>query len=204
MTALTHARVLVLNRSYKPVAVTDVGRAFGLLYKGIVKAVDREFQTFDYESWAALAADLGDDTVSTSHRVLKVPRVVVLQAFDKLPRTKVRFSRQNIYVRDNFTCQYCGKHFPRRDLNLDHVVPKSQGGRTTWDNIVCSCVKCNTTKSGRTPAEAGMRLLKKPSRPPVTSLAPPPKTKRAMYEEWLPFIDPVDASYWHTELSDDE
>ena len=198
--AALDARVLVLNRGYRPVAVTQAMRAFGLLYAGTARALDSEFQSFDFESWADLAAQQGDDIVHTAKLVLKVPRVVVLQAYDKFPRTQVRFSRQNIYMRDEFTCQYCKKRFARQELNLDHVIPRSQGGRTTWENVVCSCVKCNLSKGGRTPAQARLKLLKVPKRPSWSSLAP--LLGRAPYKEWLPFVDPITASYWNTELKD--
>jgi len=198
MSSHIDARVLVLNRNYQPVAITGVERAFGLLYAGAARALDEAFNSFDYESWAQLRADLGEDVIHTPAVALKIPRVVVLQAYDRIPRVHVRFSRQNIYLRDQFTCQYCTKRFPRQQLNLDHVVPRSQGGRTTWENIVCSCVKCNLKKGGRTPDEANMRLLKIPKRPSWSSLTP--FMGKVPYKEWLPFLDPVTASYWNTEL----
>ncbi len=195
---MASSRVLILNRSYQPVQVARVQRAFGLLYSGAAQALDENFQAFDFKSWSELSARAHDDTISTSQLVLRVPRILVLQTYDKLPRTRVRFSRQNIYLRDNFTCQYCAKRFVRQKLNLDHVVPRSQGGRTTWENVVCSCVRCNLTKGGRTPQQANMKLLKKPKRPSWHSLMP--ILGQVPYKEWLPFIDPVAASYWNTEL----
>jgi 5-methylcytosine-specific restriction endonuclease McrA len=202
MTATMNAKVLILNRSYAPVAVAGIERAFGLLVTGAAKALDANYQTFDFESWSDLAAEYGDDVVRTAQRAIKVPRVLVLQGFDKLPRTKIRFSRQNIYSRDDFTCQYCGEQLARSKLNLDHVLPRSQGGRTSWENVVCSCIECNEYKGGRTPEQAGMKLKRIPRKPTWQSVSP--KSKSAPYKEWLPFIDPVDASYWNTELLDDE
>lgn len=196
------ARVLVLNRSFQPVAVTRASRAFGLLYAGVAQALDSQFRAFDFESWATLAAEHGDDVIHTPTLALRVPRVVVLQVYDRVPRTQVRFSRQNVYLRDGFTCQYCDKKLARHLLNLDHVVPKSQGGRTTWENVVCSCVKCNLSKGGRTPQQAGMRLLRVPKRPSWTRLSP--GIAKVPYKEWLPFVDPVAASYWNSELQDEE
>lgn len=195
------ARVLVLNRAYQPVAVTRAMRAFGLLFSGAARALDHEFRSFDFLSWAELGTELGDDVIHTPRMVLKVPRVVVLQAYDRMPRTQVRFSRQNVYLRDNFTCQYCAKVFPRTALNLDHVVPRSQGGRTSWENVVCSCVRCNLNKGGRTPEQAGLKLLKVPKRPSWSSLSP--SIGKIPYKEWLPFVDPVTASYWNAELEDE-
>jgi 5-methylcytosine-specific restriction endonuclease McrA len=200
--AALEARVLVLNRSFQPVAVTRAARAFGLLCSGAARALDREFRLFDLSSWQELAAEVGDDVIRTPRMVLKVPRVVVLQAYDRLPKRQIRFSRQNVYLRDSFTCQYCGRQLPRTQLNLDHVVPRSQGGRTSWENVVCSCVRCNLDKGGRTPAQAGLRLLTQPKRPSWTTLAQPSAGK-VPYAEWLPFIDPVSASYWNAELEDE-
>jgi len=196
-----NAQVLVLNRGYQPVAVTGVERAFGLLYSGAAQALDSQYQTFDYESWSALSADHGDDIINTVKTALKVPRVLVLQAFSRLPRSKIRFSRQNVYLRDDFTCQYCAKEFTRSKLNLDHVNPRAQGGKTRWENIVCSCIECNLKKGGRTPSQAGMKLLREPKRPMWTGVVP--RRGKIPYKEWVPFIDTASAAYWNTELEDD-
>lgn len=196
-----NARVLVLNKAFMPVGVANAERAFGLLYSGAAQALDDQYQMFDYESWSELAAKEGDDVVRTVDRVLKIPRVVVLQVFDKFPRRVVRFSRQNVYLRDKFTCQYCGNAFARHKLNLDHVLPQSQGGRTTWENIVCSCIDCNTKKGGRTPEEARMPLLRAPAKPKWHDLHSS-KQGTIPYAEWVPFINPTDAAYWNTELKE--
>ncbi len=194
--------VLVLNRHWQPVNVTSVRRAFALLYAGAAKAIDREYRTFDFESWAALAAGFGDgDVVRTVNAVLRVPRVIILQVFDRFPGSRVRFSRQNIYLRDNLTCQYCAERRSRSDLNLDHVIPRSQGGKTTWENVVCSCVTCNMKKGGRTPEQAGMRLLSAPIRPRWAPLAR--EFHGTPHEAWRPFLNLVDASYWNAELVED-
>jgi 5-methylcytosine-specific restriction endonuclease McrA len=196
----SNTSVLVLNRFYQPVSVTRARRAFGLLYSGAARALDKEFQTFDYDSWATLSVEAGDDVLKTPRFELKIPRVVILQIYDKLPGYHVRFSRQNIYLRDGFTCQYCGHAFARAKLNLDHVVPKSQGGRTTWENVVCSCIECNLRKGGRTPYQAKISLKNKPVKPAWNKLTP--LNGEIPYSEWVPFIDPTDASYWNAELSE--
>lgn len=198
---MLNSSVLVLNRLFQPVHVTTVRRAMGLLYVGLARAIDRSLETFDFESWSALAIADGDDVVHTVSRAIRVPRVIVLQVYDRLPRARVRFSRYNIYARDQDTCQYCGGSFPRAGLNLDHVVPRSQGGRTTWENVVCCCVRCNLHKGGRTPEQAEMALLRKPVRPRWTPAFRAP-SGRVRYREWLPFLGVVDAAYWNTELLD--
>jgi 5-methylcytosine-specific restriction endonuclease McrA len=195
--------VLVLNRLYQPVNITTVRRAVTLLYQGTAKAIDREFQTFDFESWAELSAEVHDtDVLHTVARTIRIPRVIILQVFERFPRLHVRFSRQNIYLRDKLTCQYCGKRFARSDLNLDHVIPRSRGGRTSWENVVCSCIPCNLKKGSRTPEEARMGLLREPTRPRWSPFERGRQGAYA-YEDWRPFLSIADASYWNTELYED-
>ena len=191
--------VLVLNRVYQPVHITSVRRAFSLLYQGAARAIDEQFQLFDFDSWSALSVAVHQDAIRTVGGRIRVPRVIVLMAYERMPKTRVRFSRFNIYARDDNTCQYCGVRLPRADLNLDHVVPRSRGGATSWENVVCSCVPCNLRKGGRTPEEAHMRLLRQPARPRWTPMFRS-ATRRAFYSEWRPFLSLADAAYWNAEL----
>ena len=197
---MVDAHVLVLNKSYLPVHVTTIKRAFCLLYAGIAKAVNAQYETFDYESWSQITIERNDETIGLVDRVIKVPRVILLLAYDRVPKRRVRFSRYNIFARDKSTCQYCGHRFSRSELNLDHVVPRAQGGTSTWENVVCSCHECNRRKGGKTPGEARMRLITQPRKPawtPPISLSVPAVMRR----EWAPFLDfMVDVSYWNTEL----
>ncbi len=197
---MIHSNVLVLNKSFLPVQITTVRRAFCLLYAGIAKAVNSQYETFDYESWHKLSIERNDETIGLVDRVIKIPRVILLTAYDRVPKRRVRFSRHNIFARDKNICQYCGKKFPRVDLNLDHVIPRSQGGTSTWENVVCSCHLCNRKKGGKTPEQARIRLVSKPKRPAWT----PPlnvSLQEIMRKEWVPFLDfMVDVSYWNTEL----
>ena len=195
------AAVLVLNRSYLPVHVTSVRRAFSLLYQGLARAVNEQYETFDFDSWRALSVAVHDESVGTVVGLIRVPRVILLIAFDRIPKRHVRFSRLNIYARDRNTCQYCGRHYARSELNLDHMIPRSRGGRSTWENVVCSCLECNRRKGGRTPAQAGLRLIRKPFRPrwtPVLGVL----GGRDGHPEWRPFLSIVDAAYWNAELVD--
>jgi len=196
---MLNSAVLVLNRHYQPIHVTTVKRAFALMYQGFARAVDRQFNTFDFPSWAALSAELHDETIGTVNQRIGVPRVILLHACSHFPRNHVRFSRQNIYLRDRNTCQYCGRTLPRTELNLDHVKPRSQGGLTTWENVVCCCIPCNLKKGGRTPVQARMKLLSEPSRPRWSPLVQR-GLRPIMHEAWRPFIDEADVAYWHTEL----
>ena len=198
---MLNTAVLVLNRHYQPVHVTNVRRALSLLYQGVAKAIDQQYRLYEFADGAELSAT-NHDSIATVSRQIRVPRVVVLSAYEYLPKGKVRFSRLNIYARDNDTCQYCGRTLPRSELNLDHVLPRSQGGKTSWENVVCSCVPCNLEKGGRTPEQAGMKLLRKPVRPRWTPFFRG-AVKRVTYREWLPFISVADASYWNVELLDE-
>jgi 5-methylcytosine-specific restriction endonuclease McrA len=197
--AMLNSKVLVLNRSYLPVHVTSVKRAFCLLYQGIARAVDEQYRTFDYQSWRELAVELHHDRVGLVGGVIRVPRVLLLIAYERVPRRHVRFSRFNIFARDNNTCQYCGHRFARTELNLDHVNPRSRGGLSTWENIVCSCHLCNRRKGGRTPDEASMHLVRRPRRPEWTPYSTDVFSLRR-HREWMPFLTNVDSAYWNTEL----
>lgn len=195
------SRVLVLNRSFFPIHVTTLKRAFCMMYAGIAKAVDKEYRTFDFASWAELGAAVNDETVGLVGRVVRVPRVIALTAYDRLPKRNIRFSRINILIRDRHTCQYCGARLARSRLNLDHIVPRSRGGKTTWENVVTSCHNCNRIKGGRLPKEAGLKLIRIPVRPKVApfldgALGP------IKYEEWRPFFNIIDYSYWNVELEE--
>jgi len=200
--ALLNSKVLVLNRSYLPVHVTSVKRAFALLYQGAARAVDEQYRTFDFASWSALALEVGHERVGIVGGVIRVPRVLLLTAYERVPKRHVRFSRFNIYARDNNTCQYCARRLPRTELNLDHVIPRSRGGMSTWENVVCSCHICNRRKGGQTPEEAKMLLIRKPQRPQWTPFSTEMFSLRR-YREWMPFLTTVDTAYWNTELLPD-
>ncbi len=180
-------QVLVVNRHLQAVHLTTARRAFVLMWSDIARALDAAWVAHDFASWSALRPGEGDLAVGTSRGPLRVPRVVQLVEFDRMPRSTVRLTRRNIFLRDAHTCQYCAKQLPTRDLNLDHVHPRSRGGPMTWENVVCSCRVCNLRKGGRTPPEAGMRLLRRPVRPrwsPVLALAFAPGRPA----EWEPFL----------------
>jgi 5-methylcytosine-specific restriction endonuclease McrA len=133
------------------------------------------------------------------NRVIRVPRVILLVSYDRVPKRQVRFSRYNIYARDKCTCQYCARRLPRTELNLDHVIPRSQGGTSVWENVVCSCHECNRRKGGRTPQQAGMALARNPMRPKWTPFMQE-TFSLSRYKEWMPFLNTIDVSYWNTEL----
>ncbi|HJO22380.1 MAG: HNH endonuclease [Myxococcota bacterium] len=185
------SNVLVLNRSYMPIHVTSARRAFSLIYQDIAQAVAGEYETFDFDAWRRLCPSRGEEVIGTPSGSIRVPRVILLRYYDRIPKRHIRYSRVNIFTRDKFTCQYCSARPPRSQLNLDHVIPRSLGGRTTWENVVASCVDCNRRKGGRTPHQARVLLKRKPERPrwtPLVNLA----SATIRYEEWQPFLSIVD------------
>ena len=166
--------VLVLNRFYMAVRVVNVRRAMTLLYRGCAEVItieEDQYSTYDFEAWCeisqfhALEKQPGEDYLKAPQFDLQVPRIVRLIRYDRLPKSSVRFNRKNLFARDNHACQYCGVARPMSQLSLDHVSPRSLGGKTTWENIVCCCLGCNSRKGGRTPSQAGMKLLSKPIKP---------------------------------------
>ncbi len=198
---MTNSNVLVLNRSFLPIHITTLRRAFSLLYLGLARAVDKQYQTFDFQSWSELSVEAGGESIGLVNRAIRVPRVILLTSFDRIPKRHVRFSRMNIYARDSHTCQYCGRTIARNEINLDHVIPRSKGGTSTWENVVCCCYTCNRKKGGKAPEEAGMRLLSTPKRPkwtPYVNFS----IQSLSYQEWKPFLNIVDASYWNVELEE--
>jgi 5-methylcytosine-specific restriction endonuclease McrA len=190
----TSFQTLVLNRLWQAVNVVGVERAFSLLaleHAQVIYAEDGSFRVFDGAGWFAFSKDLetapGSRVIRTVSQQVVVPTVLILRGYDRMLMQEMKFNRQNLLERDDFRCQYCGKNFPVKELNMDHVVPRDRGGGTTWENVVISCIKCNSKKSNRSPKEAGMRLLKEPKRPPrrpfMSSLYGKP-----MEETWTHFI----------------
>jgi 5-methylcytosine-specific restriction endonuclease McrA len=134
--------VLVLNSTYEPLNICSWKRAVVLLVKGKAVAVEENCR------------DLGAG--------YRLPLVIRLSHYVRVPHKAIPLTRRNVLHRDNYTCQYCGT---RNNLTLDHVFPRSRGGKDTWDNVVTACLKCNVKKGNKTPIEAGMALMTAPNRP---------------------------------------
>lgn len=172
MATVLQRPVLVLNRLWQPVHICSVKRALKLLCMGQAQVVQTEgvarYQTHDISSWIDYSQEVKaavNEVIHSINLAMHAPKIIVLGLYDRLPRKEVKFSRYNVFLRDKFTCQYCRAVFPESKLNLDHVHPRGRGGETSWENIVASCVPCNSKKGSRLPHEAGMALLKKPAAP---------------------------------------
>ena len=200
------ASVLVLNKLFMAIHIISVRRAFCLLCKNLAEVVsleDGQFTTYDFATWREVSEyrarhfrQEDDDWVRTVTCEIQVPRVIRLLGYERLPKQTVKFNRRNIFARDNNLCQYCGRRFPTTELSLDHIIPRSQGGRTTWENIVCACVGCNVRKGGRTPKQAHMSLIRKPEKPKRSPLLNQ-KLTLTKYHSWKTFLE---NAYWSVEL----
>ncbi len=145
MGALLHTPVLVLNATYEPIHVTGAKRAIVLVLKGVARAEETNHAV-----------------VHSAYLALPVPSVIRLVEYRRVPLQTRALSRKNILLRDRNTCQFCGQVFAAGELTLDHVVPRSRGGHTSWENLVACCHRCNNIKGDRTPEEVGLKLVRKP------------------------------------------
>jgi 5-methylcytosine-specific restriction endonuclease McrA len=199
------SKVLVLNRLYMAVRVISAKRAFVMLAKDLAEVISVEegrYVNYDFSSWQEISQLQREfeherhDWVRTVRFDLAVPRIVRLLGYDRLPREDVKLNRRNLFARDRNQCQYCGKHFPTSDLSIDHVLPRTQGGGESWENLVCACIWCNAKKGGRTPEQASMKLIrpsKRPKRNPLITL----RLGSEKYQSWKAFLD---EAYWSVEL----
>jgi len=199
------SKVLVLNKLYMAIRVVSARRAFIMLAKELAEVIhvdEGKYVNYDFASWRDVAAFQQEfererhDWVRTVRADIAVPRIIRLFGYDRLPAQSVKLNRRNLFARDRNQCQYCGKHFPTADLSIDHVLPRAQGGGDTWENLVCACIWCNAKKGGKTPEQAGMKLVrpsKRPRRNPLITL----RLGSEKYQSWKTFLD---EAYWSVEL----
>jgi 5-methylcytosine-specific restriction endonuclease McrA len=192
-------QVLVLNRHWVAIHLCTVRRALTLLFQEMALVVNEDLQTHDFNSWRELS-EFADSTGPLIHApgfVVIPPRVIVLAEYQRCPPRTVRFNRRNIFMRDQYTCQYCGHKPKDDDLTIDHIIPKSRGGRTVWENVVLSCTRCNMKKSDRLPHECGMSLRRPPKRPSWIGTLAALHLDEDNRSLWQKFVD---TAYWETNL----
>ena len=186
---------LMLNRNWQPVGVAPVRRSLVLLWNGTARVVDpADYQLYTWADWAAMAPRDGEPMVRTVRQPIRVPEVLSLITYDRVPTNSVTFSRRNIFKRDRYTCQYCGNQPGPEELTIDHVIPRAQGGESTWENCVLACVACNARKADRTPEQARMRLPRRPHKP---QWKPDYATRGERITSWSRFLS---EAYWTVEL----
>lgn len=207
-TSVIDSKVLVLNKYYAPVNVTTVKIAFSKLVSGVAEAImveDGVPTNHDFSSWTEISelksmykSPEDIDWVHTPSTAFIVPRVIRLLTFDRLQMDFVKLTRRNIFERDHYTCQYCGKTFSKNSngLNIEHIIPKSKGGKNTWKNLVASCLKCNQRKGDKTPKQANMQLLRKPFKPKA-NFNIKVKLGKKKYKDWDMFVSDL---YYNTEI----
>lgn len=218
--ALPNRRVLVLNKLWTAVGVASIPRAVTLLFSTHKSGVNvgqpkariidpaADFQTYSWEDWSKIKPQEGEQVIRGVGASFRIPEVIMLTEYDKMPIQRVHFSRRTIYRRDDHKCQYCGDKVANEGT-IDHIIPKSQGGGTTWENCILSCIDCNSQKADRTPEKAfrgnrinwkgpsPMKLLSVPKKPKFTLLK---GDRGSMPKSWKTFLSEI---YWQTELEND-
>lgn len=218
-------KVLVLNKLWQAINICTTKRALCFLYTGHAKAVEPQngsYETYDFAKWLEYSqeelasitkknkkANYGTHTptqvsnnngfIHTVSCSLKTPNIIILGFYLGYPNLRIKLSRENIYKRDKHTCQYCGKNLDQKQLNIDHIIPRHRGGKTTWTNVVTCCFKCNLKKGGKILSETDMRLLKKPRAPfryPLQNL----HITTQSHKSWAHFID---FNKWEVEIGED-
>jgi 5-methylcytosine-specific restriction endonuclease McrA len=172
-----------------------------MLYIGAAKAVDVNYETFDFDSWSEISILKKSESIRTVSKIIKIPRVIIILRYDKVPNKEVKFNRYNIFRRDRSECQYCRKPFPKNELTIDHVHPKSLGGKTIWENVVCCCITCNRKKGSNILSSTNMKLAVKPNKPSWELLSNL-YLQTIKFDEWKPFLSSVETSYWNVELEE--
>ena len=161
--------VLVLNRNWQAIHVKTPLEAVSMMYANTATVLYVEgeeiFQPMTWNQWIALPYDENELYINTVNSKIRVPKIIILAKYNKVPQRRPKLSKRNIWLRDDFTCQYTGKKLKKSEGNIDHVVPKSKGGKTDWSNLVIACKEINQLKADKTPEQAGLKLIKPPSEP---------------------------------------
>jgi 5-methylcytosine-specific restriction endonuclease McrA len=178
------ASVLLLDSTYEPLRIISWEDAMQMVVTGDGEIIEVH----------------EDKVIRSATQEWKMPSVV--RQFKKFKRVgEVNFNRINVFMRDSFTCQYCTVKKKACHLTFDHVLPRDQGGKTTWENIVAACKPCNSFKDNRTPEQAKMKLLKKPERPKWLPYQMSVRMKKVP-DKWMPYIDVRSLNYWTVELEE--
>lgn len=202
MGALENTRTLLLSNAYEPLGAISLMRAMKMISKGKVEIIEEyDWNIVSKPSEIHADVEVGEGTLKKTVKrtmlVFKAPAVVRLLSMFVRRRRQVKFSRINLYARDNYTCQYCNTKFKLSELSLDHVVPRVQGGKTTWTNLVAACSPCNMKKGGRTPDQARMKLRKQPIQPSWNPAITITVSTASVPDAWRDYL------YWTGSLEND-
>ena len=202
---------LVLNKQWKPINTVPVRQAITMLFgewkdekgdtvpKATVLDIDT-WQTYDWETWSELKPKTGEIIIRDSRdRKIKAPEIIIVTNYSKIPKSQLNFNRRNLFRRDAEKCMYCGVKPGTPRLTIDHIIPRSKGGKTDWLNCVVCCIKCNQKKRNRTPQEANMKLIRPPYKPKFETI------ENVKLKSWEIFFgktadDIVSEAYWTVPL----
>ena len=208
MTALND-QVLVLNKGYQPVDVICVKDAISSTYKESAQIIDSDYSRYTWEDWYELfSVPLNDNFdedfkyVTDKSLKVRVPEVIILNDYKTPAQRDVKLTRRHLYIRDRGRCQYTGKKLSTREATLDHIMPRSRGGKNTWENLVLCDPRVNRQKDNKTPQEAGLKLLRKPFKPKWHPMYNAYLKSRP--ESWYNFVKKEDweVCYWDVELEE--
>lgn len=189
---LNRQSVLVLNRCWQAINVKSPAEALSMMYADSATGLDilgeEHMIPYKWDDWTKLPYDQSADYIRTVNGEIKIPKVIVLCKFDRVPMKRPKFTLKGVWLRDNGICQYTGKKLSNNEGNIDHIIPKSRGGKTDWSNCVLAHKKINAEKANRTPEEAGLKLLKKPSVPREVPISYYIRNKYDI-PEWKPFLN---------------
>lgn len=195
-------RVLELNKNWTPIGTISLQDALTKLVStydsGKPKAMvidAEEYRAWTWADWANMRPAEGEDVIKTGKHSFKIPEVILLAKFDKTKQPRNSFNRRMLFKRDNYTCQYCGRKPGSEELNIDHVLPRSRGGLTTWENCVLSCVECNSRKADKLLKDTNMILAKTPQKPRCPTI----KGESLRMDSWQAWLGEM---YWTTPLID--
>jgi 5-methylcytosine-specific restriction endonuclease McrA len=192
MSSLSKDIVLVLNKNWQAINITTPSEALSMMYcdsaTGLnIKGKD-DMVPLKWKEWLTLICDENDTFVKTIQGNIKIPKIIILCKYDKVPKKRPKLTRKGIWLRDEGVCQYTGKKINPNDGNIDHVIPKSRGGKTDWTNCVLAHKKVNAKKADKTPEEAGLKLIRQPYIPkelPVSFYI----TNKYDIQEWRIFLN---------------
>ena len=199
-------KVLVLNKGWHPIAIVSLERAMRLVSDDYAKddpkarIIDptQDFRLFTWKDWSLLKAAEGEAVIRGARNAHRIPEIIVLSRYNKFPHKIAKMNRRTIYHRDGNQCQYCGEKPKLSELSIDHLIARSRGGKTTWENCVLACTNCNRRKGAKTMQEARMTFFHpgyKPTKPKVTLFS-----GEKICKSWRALIDEI---YWNTELDND-
>ena len=200
---LRNRKLLVINRDYVPISTTTLKRAVKKVWNELAVFLlppgddTPIWQEMTWADWRTLEPREGEDVLkAAAKRVFRIPEIIKVNEYSGVPNRRVKLSRRALFRRDSFRCQYCGEKPGIEELTLDHVLPKAQGGKTTWENMVVACVECNQRrKDNKTPAQAGMKLLREPYMPQYDVL----QGRMIRVDSWQHFLGDC---YWMVPLKD--